>query len=78
MLRFALAALFWAATALAECIHDDIMASMDANVPHHERLLHTTAPQEYDIKTDHSGRLLQSTYGSIRIALDLSRLETNA
>jgi hypothetical protein len=58
-----------------ECLHDALQETLARGMPHEERHLATSAPQEYNFTLDQHGRALQSTtFSSIRIKVDVSRL----
>jgi hypothetical protein len=72
---FGLAAI---AAAHSSCVHDQIMANLAEVVPHEERHLQTSVEQNYDIQIDAHGRVLQSTFNSIRIRINTTLLEDGA
>jgi hypothetical protein len=57
-----------------DCVHDAIMDNVATAIPHEERHLHTETAQEYGFEVDQHGRALQSTFSSIRIKVDTTRL----
>ncbi len=62
-------------SAAHECVHDALQETLALGLPHEERHLATSAPQQYNFTLDQHGRALQSTtFSSIRIKVDVSRL----